>query len=278
MGRLPEWLRVKLPSGPAASAVERRLRALGLHTVCDSARCPNRGECWGSGTATLLILGDTCTRNCRFCAVKTGNPGGTLDPGEPAAVARMVAEAGLQYVVLTSVDRDDLADGGAGQYAATIRAVRERVPGVRVEALIPDYLGSPLERVLESGPDVLGHNVEVVRRLTPSVRDRRASYDRSLEVLRSARRLASTVRTKSSLLLGLGEEDAEIEACLRDLREAGVSAVTLGQYLRPTARHLSVVRYVPPAEFDAWGRTARGLGFESVASGPLVRSSYRAGE
>jgi lipoic acid synthetase len=277
-GAKPDWLRVRLPSGPDAAALGRRLRRLRLNTVCEEARCPNLGECWGRGTATVMILGDTCTRNCRFCAVSTGDPGGALDPGEPGRVATAVAEAGLGYVVLTSVDRDDLPDGGAGRFADTIRAVRRAAPGTRIEALIPDYCGGELAAVTEAGPDVLAHNVEVVRRLTPVVRDRRASWDRSLATLKEARALAPAIPTKSSLLVGLGETRGELGEALRELRAAGVAMVTLGQYLRPTAWHAEVVRYVTPPEFAEIESEARGMGFEFVASGPLVRSSYRAEE
>jgi lipoic acid synthetase len=276
--RLPEWFRVRLPAGPTVGAMNRRLRRLGLHTVCEEARCPNQGECWGHGTATVLILGDTCTRACRFCAVTSGHPGGVLDGGEPARVAAAVRDAGLSYVVLTSVDRDDLPDGGAGHFAATVRAVREAIPSVRVEVLIPDYLDDRLRAVQDAGPDVLGHNVEVVRRLTPKVRDRRASYDRSLEVLRQAAAMRPDGWTKSSLMVGLGEDRDEVIETLRDLRGAGVRLVTLGQYLRPTLRHFPVARYWTPAEFEDLEREARAMGFDFVASGPKVRSSYRAAE
>ncbi len=276
--RLPRWFRVVLPAGEAAAAMNRRLRRLRLHTVCEEARCPNQGECFGRGTATFLILGDTCTRACRFCAVRTGNPRGALDPDEPARVAEAVRDAGLRYVVVTSVDRDDLPDGGAGQYAATVDAIRRATPETRVEVLIPDYLDERLRTVVAARPDVLGHNLEVVRRLTPLVRDRRASYDRSLAVLRQARALAPDLLTKSSLMLGLGETEDEVLESLRDLAETGVRAVTLGQYLQPTRRHRPVVRYWSPDEFDRLARAARDLGFAFVASGPRVRSSYRADE
>ncbi len=276
--RLPEWFRVALPAGEPAAAMNRRLRRLRLHTVCEEARCPNQGECFGHGTATFLILGDTCTRACRFCAVRTGNPRGAVDPDEPRRVAEAARDAGLRYVVVTSVDRDDLADGGAGQYADTVTAIRRVSPGTLVEVLIPDYLDDRLSVVLAAGPDVLGHNVEVVRRLTPLVRDRRASYDRSLAVLRQARSLAPDLVTKSSLMLGLGETEGEVTETLRDLAEAGVRAVTLGQYLQPTRRHRPVVRWWTPDEFDRLGGLARAMGFAFVASGPRVRSSYRAAE
>ena len=276
-GKLPDWLRVRLPAGADAMALQKRLGQLGLHTVCEEARCPNQGECWGAGTATVMILGDTCTRACRFCAVATGNPGGRVDAGEPESVARAVAAAAqLRYVVLTSVDRDDLADGGAAHFASCIRSVHDARAGVRVEALVPDYVGGPLRTVVGARPEVLGHNLEVVRRLTPKVRDRRASYDRSLQTLREARDLGGL--TKSSLMVGLGETRAEVLEALGDLREAGVEMVTLGQYLRPSTWHLPVERYVDPDEFRELEGLARGLGFRFVAAGPLVRSSYRAAE
>lgn len=276
--KLPEWLRVRLPTGSAVGAMSRRLRSLGLHTVCEEARCPNQGECWGQGTATLLILGETCTRACRFCAVSTGNPKGRLDDDEPLRVADAVRDAGLRYVVLTSVDRDDLPDGGAGQYARTIRAIREAVPAILVEALIPDFINESLGLVLDAVPDVLGHNIEVVRRLTPLVRDHRCSYEKSLETLTQCRDAAPQILPKSSIMLGLGERDEEIEEALRDLLDAGVRMVTLGQYLQPTNRHHPVVRFVPPEEFSKWEALCRGMGFEFAAAGPLVRSSYRASE
>lgn len=276
--RLPPWLKVRLPTTEALRSTGKLLRANGLHTVCEGARCPNQGECWGAGTATVLILGDTCTRACRFCAVKSGRPGGVVDEGEPARVAAAVAASGLSYVVLTSVDRDDLPDGGASIYAATLRAIRAAVPGTRVEVLVPDYLGDSLDVLLGAAPDVFAHNVEVVRRLTPSVRDRRASYDRSLEVLSTATRLRPGMPTKSSVMLGLGESRDEVVETLADLKNAGVRMVTLGQYLRPSMRHLPVERYLPPEEFEELQTVATGLGFEFVAAGPLVRSSYRAAE
>lgn len=275
---LPEWFRVRVPEGPVARALERRLARSGLATVCREARCPNRGECFGHGTATVMVLGDTCTRNCRFCAVATGNPRGALADDEPRRVASAVREAGLDYVVLTSVDRDDLPDGGAAHFGAVIAAVRAASPQARVEALIPDYRGDRLATLLAAEPDVLGHNVEVVRRLTPAVRDPRASYDGSLEVLSEARSARPAMLTKSSLMAGLGETDAEVLEALSDLRRAGVEIVTIGQYLQPTARHWPVDRYVPPETFRDYERAAREMGFAFVASGPLVRSSYRAAE
>ncbi len=278
--RKPPWLKVRHGGGAVFGEVKSDLRELGLHTVCVEARCPNLGECWGCGTATFLILGEVCTRGCRFCAVATGKPGGTVDPDEPAKVAKAAKRWGLRYVVLTSVDRDDLQDGGAGHFADTVRAIRDASPDTKVEVLTPDFSADrqAIATVLAAGPAVFAHNVEVVERLTPQARDKRASYARSLEVLRVAKELRPTGLTKSSLMLGLGETDAEIRACLHDLRAAGVDAVTLGQYLQPSARCMPVDDYVTPERFDAWAEEARALGFAMVASGPLVRSSYRAGE
>lgn len=278
--RKPSWLKVRPGGGQAFGEVKETLRGLGLHTVCEEARCPNLGECWGCGTATFLIMGEVCTRGCRFCAVATGSPGGLLDGGEPERVAEAAARFELRWVVLTSVDRDDLADGGAAHFAATMRAIAARSPETRVEVLVPDFSGdrAAIATVLDAGPAVFAHNLEVVRSLTPRSRDRRASYERSLEVLRTAKELDPGGLTKSSLMLGLGERDDEVLAALQDLRSAGVDAVTLGQYLQPNPRCMAVERYVDPAEFEAWDAQARALGFSMVASGPLVRSSYRAGE
>lgn len=276
----PEWLRVGIR---ADGRLDRMVEVLGrhrLHTVCQSARCPNLPRCWGAGTATFMILGDVCTRRCRFCSTRTGWPGGRVDPGEPRRIAAAVRELGLSYVVLTSVDRDDLPNGGAGQWARTIRAVREAAPGAVVEALVPDFSGDreALGEVLAAGPRVLGHNLETVRRLTPLVRDPRASYELSLEVLAAAKRLRPGVLTKSSLLLGLGEGEEEVREALRDLLSAGVDILVLGQYLRPGPEQLPVARYLPPAEFARWEEEARRMGFRAVVAGPLVRTSFRAAE
>lgn len=250
-----------------------------LHTVCQSARCPNLPTCWGQGTATFMIMGEVCTRGCRFCAVARGQPA-EPDPTEPVRLAQAVAELGLRYVILTSVDRDDLPAGGAATYAEAIRRVREAVPGAVVEALIPDFAGEEraLARVVAARPHVVGHNLETVRRLTPHVRDPRASYGLSLSVLRMVKELDPGVRTKSSLLLGLGERDDEVEAALADLRAAGVDVVVLGQYLRPTPRQLPVARYLSPDEFRRWEVRAREMGFPAVVSEPLARTSFRAAE
>lgn len=274
---LPPWFRVSRPLRAAAD-MDRRLHRMRLNTVCEEARCPNQGECFGQGTVTFLILGDTCTRSCRFCAVRTGDPRGALDQDEPYRVARAVRDAGLRYAVITSVDRDDLQDGGASQYAATIEAIRRVAPETFVECLIPDYLDERLATVVRARPHVLGHNIEVVRRLTPVVRDPRASYERSLAVLRQARSLAPDLVTKSSLMVGFGETEDEVSEALGDLRAAGVRVVTIGQYLQPTRRHLPVGRYWTPEDFDRLGTLALGMGFDFVASGPRVRSSYRAAE
>ncbi|MBP7126828.1 lipoyl synthase [Myxococcota bacterium] len=277
-GGLPPWVRVRLPGGSVAMATHRTLDRERLHTVCEEARCPNQGECWSAGTATLMILGDRCTRSCRFCAVASAREGRPLDPSEPARIARLAGDSGLRYVVITSVDRDDLPDLGAGHFRAVLDALKALESPPRVELLIPDYRDDPLRQVLEGRPDVLAHNLETTRRLTPLVRDRRASYDLSLEVLRQARRHDPSLWTKSSLMLGLGESLDEVIEAMEDLRRVGVRILTLGQYLRPTARHLPVSRWWTPEEFADLEDRARKMGFEFVASGPLVRSSYRAAE
>lgn len=275
-GGRPPWMRVRLQHGPELERVQRTVRDKGLHTVCSAASCPNLGECWSRGTATFMIGGETCTRRCGFCDVDTGRPE-ALDPYEPGRVARAVSELGLRFAVVTCVARDDLPDGGAGQMAATIRAIRAQSPETGVEVLVSDYKGeeAPLRAVVDAGPDVFNHNLETVERLQRRVRPA-AGYRRSLEMLRRAGELRPGMPTKSGLMLGLGEREADVEAALRDLREAGVSLLTIGQYLRPSADHLPLERWVPPVEFEAWGERARALGFRDVASGPLVRSSYRA--
>lgn len=274
----PAWIKAPLPTGETYQRLKGLVKALGLHTVCQEALCPNTGECWAHGTMTLMILGGICTRACKFCAVDTGNPRGHLDPEEPEKVAEAVAAMGVRYVVLTSVDRDDLPDGGAAQFAATIRAIKRRAPGVLVEALTPDFQGDlkAVETVLEAGLEVFAHNLETVRRLTPKVRDPRAGYDQSLKVLAHAKRYRPEILTKSSLMLGLGEREEEIREAMRDLRAAGVDILTLGQYLRPTPAHLPVERYVTPEEFKKYEEWGYEEGFLEVFSGPLVRSSYRA--
>lgn len=277
-GRKPPWLRVRLGAGARYDAVRRTVKEHRLATVCEESHCPNIGECWNNGTATIMLMGDVCTRACRFCAVDTGNPRGWLDPDEPAHAAESVRLMGLRYVVLTSVDRDDLADGGAAHYAACIRAIKRVNPGTGVEALTPDFSGDrrAVETVVDSGLDVFAQNLETVQRLTHVVRDPRAGYQQTLDVLAHARSHRDDVLTKSSLMLGLGETDAEIEQAMRDLRAHGVDVLTLGQYLRPTVNHLAVERWVPPEDFDRYRTRGLELGFLEVASGPLVRSSYRA--
>ncbi len=278
--RKPEWIKVKIPSGPVYNRVRHIVKRYSLHTVCEEALCPNVSECWGGGTATIMLMGDICTRVCRFCAVKTGNPGGFLEDDEPERVAAAVSEMGISYVVLTSVCRDDLPDGGAGHFAETVKAIKRNAPEVIVEVLIPDFNASrdALAKVVEAKPEVIGHNVETVPRLTPIVRDRRASFEKSIKVLKMIKELDSTRYTKSSIMLGLGETQEEVLSTLKALREASVDIVTLGQYLRPTFNHIPVREYVHPSTFEYYKREAEKMGFLYVASGPLVRSSYRAGE
>jgi lipoic acid synthetase len=270
--RLPAWLRAPLGSGTQFTAVKQIVREHRLSTVCEEAKCPNIGECWNAGTATIMLMGAVCTRACRFCAVDTGNPRGWLDPEEPENVARSVELMGLKYVVLTSVNRDDLEDGGSAHYAAAIRAIKRR------NLKTPDFQGvlGDVYTVLDSGLDVFAQNVETVRRLTHPVRDPRAGYEQTVDVLRAAKARRPSVLTKTSLMLGLGETDAEIHETMADLRAAAVDILTLGQYLRPTPHHVSVERFVTPAEFDRYRQQALGLGFLECVSGPLVRSSYRA--
>jgi len=270
------WLVAPAPAGAAVARLEGLLRAERLHTVCEEALCPNIGECWAGGTATFMLLGDTCTRHCRFCAVTTGRPGAP-DPLEPHRVARAAARLGLRHVVVTSVARDDLPDGGAAQFAATIRAIRQRLPHATVEVLIPDFGGSTraLDLVVAARPDVLNHNVETVPRLYPIIQPRK-DYRRALGVLAYAHRAG--LKTKSGIILGMGETRGEVVGVLADLRRAGCDIVTLGQYLQPTDRHLEVVEYIHPVEFEWYQEVALALGFEEAAAGPLVRSSYRAGE
>jgi lipoic acid synthetase len=276
----PPWLKVKAPGGERYTEIKRTLRQLELNTVCEEARCPNVGECWSAGTATVMVLGHTCTRGCRFCAVTTGNPRGAVDPREPEHVARALASIGLRYIVLTMVDRDDLLDGGAGHVAETVRALRRRDPELLLETLVGDFGGRKrdVDVLLEAEPDVFAHNLEVVRRLTPLIRDPRSSYDVSLEVLAYAKSHAPGRFVKSSLMVGIGETDAEVVESLGDLQKAGVDVVTIGQYLRPSSKHAPVARYVEPERFDEWRRAGLDLGFAYVASGPLVRSSYHAAE
>jgi lipoyl synthase len=277
-GGKPRWLRAPIAMGQGYDFVRRTVREHRLATVCEEAKCPNIGECWNAGTATIMLMGAVCTRACRFCAVDTGNPRGWLDAHEPQNVADSVALMRLRYVVLTSVNRDDLPDGGAAHYAACIRAIKLGDATVAVEALTPDFQGvlPDVERVLDAGPEVFAQNIETVRRLTHPVRDPRAGYAQTLAVLAHAKRYRPQVLTKTSLMLGLGETDLEIAECMRDLRGAAVDVLTLGQYLRPTPHHLAVERFVPPEQFEAYRAQGLALGFRECVAGPLVRSSYRA--
>src|SRR3989449_87494 len=276
----PEWLRVRPPSGENYAHLKSLFRSLELHTVCEEAHCPNVWECWGGGTATIMLMGDTCTRGCRFCAVTSGNPHGVLDLDEPKKVAMALAEMDLTYVVLTSVDRDDLEDGGAGHFAKTVREIKARRPDMLVEALIPDFQGDldAVRTVVDSGVYVLDHNVETIERLQGTVRDRRANYVQSLKVLRAAKEMRSDLFSKSSIMLGLGETREEVLATMRDLRTNEVDIVTVGQYLRPSSWHLAVQEYVPPEVFEELRVAGESMGFAYVAAGPLGRASYRAGE
>jgi lipoic acid synthetase len=275
-GRKPAWLKVRAPGGPGYARLRRLMRDLDLHTVCEEAHCPNIGECWEDATATFMILGDVCTRNCGYCAVRHGTPVWE-DRAEPEHIGRAVAELALEHVVITSVNRDDLADGGAGHWAATIRAIRVQAPACRVEVLIPDFLGrrASLDAVIAAGPAILNHNTETVPRLYKVARHG-GRYERVLDLFRHARATAPALPLKSGVILGLGEERDELLATLRDLVEVGVSILTLGQYLRPSAQHLPVARYYHPDEFTALAALGRQIGFTHVESGPLVRSSYHA--
>jgi len=276
--RKPPWLRMRLERSEKFVNVQETVREHRLATVCEESHCPNMGECWSNGTATIMLMGSVCTRACRFCAVDTGNPNGWLDLEEPANAARSVQLMQLRYVVLTSVDRDDIADGGASHYAACVKAIRELNPSTAVEALTPDFCGnkSAVETVVSSGLQVFAQNIETVERLTHVVRDPRAGYQQTLDVLAHGKTVQPEVLTKSSLMLGLGETEAEILQTMADLREHGVDILTLGQYLRPTPNHLPVAEWVHPDQFAAYRERGLELGFVEVASGPLVRSSYRA--
>jgi lipoic acid synthetase len=277
--RKPPWLRVGVPGGERYQRVKETLRARRLHTVCEEAHCPNVGECWGGGTATVMLMGDVCTRGCRFCHVRTAARPPPLDPEEPRQLAEAVRGLGLDYIVVTSVDRDDLPDGGASHFAEAIRRLKE-IPGLLVEVLTPDFRGDAeaVDTVGRASPDVFANNLETVRRLTPVVRDPKAGYDQTLGVLDRMKRRFPGIVTKSSLMVGLGEGDDEVERAMRDLRAVGVEVLTFGQYLRPSSWHLPVVEFVAPERFEALRRRGLGLGFRYVASGPLVRSSYRAAE
>ncbi|PKB57056.1 MAG: lipoyl synthase [SAR202 cluster bacterium Casp-Chloro-G3] len=276
--RLPEWLKVKMPGSPRYIELKQLLRGHQLHTVCEEAHCPNIGECWDRGAATFMILGDICTRACRYCAVITGRPQG-LDLQEPSRLAETVKMMGLRYCVITSVNRDDLADGGAFIFAACINEIRAQVPGCKVEVLIPDFAGSwsALQKVIAAKPDVLNHNIETTRRVFHSVRPK-GEYQLSLDLLAKAKELDPHLATKSGIIVGMGESKAELIETMRDLRAVDCDLLTIGQYLRPSIKHIPLDRYYTPAEFDELREIGEGLGFKHVASGPLVRSSYHADE
>lgn len=278
--RKPAWLKVPLPGGEGYNRLKALTKRLNLHTVCQEARCPNVGECWKGerATMTIMVLGDECTRRCRFCAVKTVLQAAPPDPDEPAHVGEAVAELNLGYVVVTSVDRDDLPDGGAGHYASCVGEIRRRAPNTVIETLVPDYRGSDLETLVAAAPHVLAHNVEVVPRLQRKIRDPRCSYERSLDTLRGAKALRAEVFTKSALMVGLGESQDEMLEAMSLLRAADVDFLTIGQYLRPTPKHAPVREYVEPERFDELRRAGESMGFLYVAAGPLVRSSYKAAE
>lgn len=277
--RKPVWLRVRAPAGENYTKVKQSLRSLNLHTVCEEARCPNISECWGTGTATIMIMGDICSRGCRFCAINSGKPV-LLDAGEPERVAKAIKEWRLRYVVITSVCRDDLEDGGAEHIAKTIKAINLLCPTITVESLIPDFRGDDgsIKKIVKSKPEVISHNIETVPRLTPKVRDARASYEQSLLVLKKIKDINSLIYTKSSIMLGLGESEEEVIQTIKDLRSVGVSILTIGQYLQPTPKHLPLIEFIAPEKFSWFREIAERMGFVYVASGPLVRSSYRAGE
>lgn len=275
----PEWLRIRLPSGQNYVIIRQTLASLGLHTVCEEARCPNIGECWGGGTATIMIMGDICTRGCRFCSVTSGRPL-FLDSEEPEKVAKAIKKWGLRYVVVTSVCRDDLPDGGANHIAKTIKSVKVQCPETIVEPLIPDLLGNryALEKIIDAGPEVISHNIETIARLSPLIRDPRATYKQSLSVLQMIKDIDCKIYTKSSMMLGLGETEEEVIQVAKDLRSVGVDIVSMGQYLQPTIRHLPVKEYVSPEKFDSYRKRIEKMGFAYVVAGPFVRSSYKAGE
>ena len=276
--RKPTWLRVKSQNSRKYRELKSIVSDKNLHTVCEEAMCPNIQECWSHGTATFMLLGSVCTRACKFCAVDTGNPKGQLDKDEPIKVANSIAYMDLKYAVLTSVNRDDLSDGGAGHFSDTIRAIKEKAPGVIIEALVPDFLGNTksIETLLDSNLEVFAQNLETVRRLTKRVRDPRAGYDQTLEVLSYAKQNSPAIITKTSLMFGLGETEEEILIAFEDIKRAGVDVLTLGQYMRPTINHLPVEKWYTPDEFDYFKKIAIEIGFLEVASGPMVRSSYRA--
>lgn len=281
-GKRPNWFKVPAPGGPDSKfdTLKNSIKDLGLHTVCEEAQCPNIGECWNGGTGTIMLLGDTCTRGCKFCAVKTSSKPPPPDPFEPFKTAEALSKWNINYVVLTSVDRDDIEDGGAGHFANTVQLIKQTIPNMLVECLVSDFAGNltSVETLAHSGLDVYAHNVETVDRLQKYVRDHRAGYSQSLLVLQHAKKSNPELYTKTSLMLGLGETDTEVLQAMNDIRNADVDVLTLGQYLRPTEHHLSVVEYVTPEKFQMFQQEALKRGFKYVASGPLVRSSYRAGE
>jgi lipoic acid synthetase len=276
----PEWLRVRFPRGENYGKIKAIVRNHNLHTVCEEAHCPNVAECWGGGTATFMLMGDTCTRGCRFCNVKSGSPHGQLDIFEPVKLAKIIADLGLKYVVITSVDRDDLPDGGAGHFAATISAIKQHDPDVITEVLIPDFQGNlkDVKKIVDAGPEVIAHNIETTKPLTSKIRDPRATYEQSLKVLEGIKELNPSVYSKSSIMVGLGENEGDLVQTIKDLRAVHVDILTLGQYLRPSKGHVPVVDYVSRERFSDYKSLGEQLGFLYVASGPFVRSSYRAGE
>lgn len=276
----PSWLKVRAPGGERYTWIKHQARELGLHTVCEEAHCPNIGECWSSGTATFMVMSDICTRGCRFCAVNTKRIGPPLDVDEPSKLAKTIAAMKLDYVVVTSVNRDDLADQGAGHFAACIRAIRSASPDTMVEVLIPDFQGhrALIERVVAEAPEVIAHNIETTERLTPTVRDPRAGYAQSLGVLQAIKDASPERFTKSSIMVGLGETEEEVVTAMADLRAVGTDFLTIGQYLKPSNKHLAVESFITPEQFERYRVLGEGLGFRYVASGPLVRSSYKAGE
>jgi lipoyl synthase len=279
LSKKPQWIKLRAPSGANYTNVKQTLNALELNTVCEEAKCPNISECWGMGTATVMIMGSVCSRGCRFCSVASGSPG-FLDQREPENVAKAISKWGLTYVVITSVCRDDLEDGGADHISKTVRAIHTYCPQTVVETLIPDFRGDvrSISKIVKAGPKVISHNIETVPRLSSKVRDPRASYKQSLTVLQKIKDLNSDILTKSSLMLGLGELESEVIGTMRDMRSISVSILTMGQYLQPSSRHLPVVQYITPERFDWFAQVAKQMGFLYVASGPLVRSSYKAGE
>ncbi len=276
----PEWLKVKAPVGEKYFEIRDLLKSLNLATVCQEAKCPNISECWQGGTATFMLMGEVCTRGCRFCSVKTGNPKGKIDPDEPVKVGTAIAQMGLDYVVITSVDRDDLPDEGSSHFARTVETIKKMRPNLLVEVLTPDFKGNTefIFKIVDAKPDVFAHNVETVERLQQRVRDPRAGYQQSLGVLENVKKRDPSRFTKTSIMLGLGEQDPEVLQTLKDLRSVGCDVVTFGQYLQPTQTKLKVEEFITPAKFDEWKSIAMGMGFLYVASGALVRSSYRAGE